>query len=171
MRDSFAHEPTAVRLVTNAPDAGLFGKPGSTLADTRAARVLAGARERWGDLIPGDADTLLPWVAGLADADRVELFALCVALSLNDVHDDERPGALDPLCDMMGLDMADWWTAGQDTYFSRVSKQVILQAIAEGAGEDVAARYKGVSKSELARVAERDLAVHRWLPAPLRLAR
>jgi ParB family chromosome partitioning protein len=111
---------------------------------------------------------LLPWLAGLADAERMELLALCVAVNLNDVHDDEKAGPLDPLCAMLGLDMADWWEAKEGTYFQRVTKDQISQAITEAAGPDVAARYKGVSKAELARVAERDLSGKRWVPAPLR---
>ena len=70
---------------------------------------------------------------------------------------------------MLGLDMADWWEAKEGTYFQRVTKDQISQAITEAAGPDVAARYKGVSKAELARVAERDLSGKRWVPAPLRV--
>ena len=98
----------------------------------------------------------------------MELLALCVAVNLNDVHDDEKAGPLDPLCAMLGLDMADWWEAKESTYFQRVTKDQISQAIVEAAGPDTAARYKGVSKTELARVAERDLTGRRWVPAPLR---
>lgn len=165
--EHFANAPTAVRLVTNAPDAGLSG---STLGESRAANVLSQARERWVGRIPGDAEGLLAWLTGLAETEHMELLSLCVASSLNDVHQHERRGALDPICDMLGLDMADWWEAGQGTYFSRVSKEVILGAVTEGSGHDAAARYKGVTKRELARVAERDLAGRRWLPAPLRSA-
>lgn len=168
MRDAFRVPSSAVRLIANAPEAGLLPKAGSTLAEARAASVIDSARDRWGERIPGDPDKLLPWLASLAEGERMELLALCVAVNLNDVHDDEKAGPLDPLCAMLGLDMADWWEAKESTYFQRVTKDQISQAIAEAAGPDTAARYKGVSKTELARVAERDLTGRRWVPAPLR---
>jgi len=77
---------------------------------------------------------------------------LCVAMNLNDVHYDEKLGPLDPLCAMIGQDMADWWEA------------------TEAITSLVDARYIGVSKSELARGAERDLAGKRWVSAPQRPA-
>ena len=45
-----------------------------------------------------------------------------------------------------------------------VTKDTILAAIEEGAGAEAAKRIKGVSKAELARVAERELQGKRWLP-------
>jgi len=164
----YVPEGTPVRLACNSPDAGLSPDAGSSLAEARATGMLAEARQRWGDRMPGEPARLLAWLAALPEADKMELLALCVALNINDVHDDERPGALEPLCALLGLDMADWWEAGRATYFARVSKDVIVGAITEAAGAEAAARYKGVSKGELARVAERELAGRRWLPAPLR---
>jgi ParB family chromosome partitioning protein len=99
-----------------------------------------------------------------------DLLALCVAMTLNDVRDTDKDAPLDALAAALSLDMADWWEPTADGYFSRVTKDSILAAIAEGAGHDAAARVKGVSKQELARVAERDLQGRGWLPAPLRRA-
>lgn len=166
--DSYVREGSAVKLVTNAPDAGLSMGSAGTLGPARATGVLAEARQRWGDRIPGDPGRLLVWLAGLSEPDRKELLALCVALTINDVRAEEQAGTLDPLCILLGLDMADWWEARRETYFERVTKDTIAGAITEAAGPEVAARYKGASKGELARVAERDLSGLRWLPAPLR---
>jgi len=159
---------SAVRLMPNAPDAGLVPKPGNTLGESRAAQAIEEARQHWGDRLPGESERLLPWLIGLSDSDRRDLLALCVALTLNDVRDGERSSSLDPLSVAIELDMADWWTATAENYFCRVTKDTILAALAEGAGPEAAARVRGVSKGELARVAERDLKETRWLPTPLR---
>ena len=160
----------AVRLVPNAPDAGLVPKPGSGLGDARSWHVIAEAKEHWGNRLPGDANRLLAWLIELNESDRMDLLALCVALTLNDVRDTDRRGPLEALCATLDLDMADWWEASAASYFSRVTKDVILSAVAEGAGAQAAARIKGVSKTELARLAERELKDKRWLPEPLRRA-
>ena len=168
--DGYGPTSSAVRLVPNAPEAGLIVKPGSDLGDARATRLVNAARERWGDRLPGDTQRLLPWLIGL-DADaRMDLLALCVALTLNDVRDTERSNPLEALCDALQLDMADWWEPTARGYFSRITKDAILSALVDGTGAEVAARIKGVSKGELARVAERELEGKRWLPSPLRSA-
>lgn len=168
LQDSYGLTASAVRLLPNAPDAGLNAKPPSGLADCKAMRQLGEARERWGERLPGDADHLLPWLIQLDNELRMELLALCVAMTINDVRDMQRGSPLDAVCQALQLDMADWWEPTAQGYFSRITKDSILQAITEGAGTDAAARIKGVSKSELARVAERELQGKRWLPSPLR---
>ena len=100
----------------------------------------------------------------------MELLALCVALTLNDVRDSERAGPLEAVSAALALDMAEWWEPTAQGYFSRVTKDAILAAIEEGAGAEAARRIKGVSKSELSRVAERALQGKRWLPIPLKAA-
>ena len=118
--------------------------------------------------MPGDPDRLLPWLIGLSESDRMDLLGLCVALTLNDVRDSERTSPLDALSAAIELDMADWWEATAGNYFSRITKDAILAAIAESSGPEAAARVKGVSKGELARVAELELKDKRWLPSPFR---
>jgi ParB family transcriptional regulator, chromosome partitioning protein len=159
---------TSVKLVPNAPDAGLGSKAGSDLGNSKAAQELADARDRWGDRLPGVPAQLLTWLLQLDDSQRMELLALCVAMTLNDVRDTQRAAPLDAVCGALQLDMADWWEPTADGYFSRITKDGILKAITEGAGAEAAARIKGVSKSELARYAERELQGKRWLPSPLK---
>ncbi len=165
---SYFAPTSAVRLLPNAPDAGLGARPNSDWAEGRAAKEIAQARQHWGDRLPGDPQRLLPWLMDLNDADRMDLLALCVALAVNDVRDSERRSPLDGLCRLLALDMAQWWEATAKGYFSRLTKEAIAQAIEQGAGAEVAARFKGVSKGELARIAERELHGKGWLPAPLK---
>ncbi len=107
--------------------------------------------------MPGDQAKLLPWLIALSDSDLQDLLAFCVAMTLNDVRDTDKAAPLDALAQALSLDMADWWQPTADGYFLRITKESILAAITEGAGAEAAARIKGVSKQELARVAERDL--------------
>ena len=166
--DGYGVPVTAVRLVTHAADAGLNSSASDSVKNSKAAQLLADARSRWGERVPGDQAKLLPWLVALGDGELQELFSFCVAMTLNDVRDTDRAGPLDGLAAALSLDMADWWQPTADGYFSRVTKEAILAAIAEGAGPEAAARIKGVSKAELARVAERELEGRRWLPGPLR---
>ena len=91
-------------------------------------------------------------------------------MTLNDVRDIERDSPLTALASAMSLDMAQWWETTAAGYFSRVTKDTILAAIEGGCGIGGTACIEGISKAELARLAERELKGRCWLPAPLRSA-
>jgi ParB family chromosome partitioning protein len=60
--------------------------------------------------------------------------------------------------------------ATADSYFGRVSKTGIEQAITEAKGADFAAGVSGMKKADAAAYAERQLAGTGWLPALVRIA-
>ena len=102
------------------------------------------------------------------------LFAHCVGLSVNGVHEayNRRPQALahaDVLAKAVDLDMAAaGWTPTVDTYLGRVTKARILQAVREAKGEHAAQLIDHLKKGEMAEKAEALLAGSGWLPEPLR---
>ena len=66
------------------------------------------------------------------------------------------------------FDMAQWFTPTAANFFSRVSRPVILAAMAEAKGIPAKRSWEKLKKAELAALAERELAGTRWLPQPLR---
>ena len=68
----------------------------------------------------------------------------------------------------LGLDMADWWEPGAESYLAAVPKAKIIQAVVEARGEAAARDLAAMKKAEAVRVAAERLAGSRWLPAPLR---
>jgi ParB family chromosome partitioning protein len=74
----------------------------------------------------------------------------------------------DRLAAAAGLDMADWWDATRDSYFGRVSKALILEAVAEGVSKEAAENISKMKKDAMAVRAEERLAGKRWLPKVLR---
>ena len=108
------------------------------------------------------------------DADsRDALFAHCVSLSVNAVHEawNRRPRAFahaDRLAQAVGLDMSMSWTPTAANFLGRVTKARILQAVAEGKGQRAADRIEHLKKVEMATEAEALLAGSGWLPDPLR---
>jgi ParB family chromosome partitioning protein len=115
----------------------------------------------------------------LADLDsdsRQALFAHCVGLTVNAVHQsyDRRPKALqhaDRLATAVRLDMAAaGWTPTVDSYLGRVTKARILDAVREAKGDKAADRIAHLKKAEMAKEAERLLDGTGWLPEPLRTA-
>jgi ParB family chromosome partitioning protein len=74
--------------------------------------------------------------------------------SLN-VEGDRRIAFHDHLGRLTGIDMAQWWRPTAANYFDRVSKQVILDALEEVGGAELASRFASSRKADLASSAER----------------
>jgi hypothetical protein len=71
------------------------------------------------------------------------------------------------LADAVNLDMTAWFTPTAANYFGKISKSRIIDALREVKGS-VAPAGTGMKKSELAALAERQVAGTGWLPEPLR---
>jgi len=61
----------------------------------------------------------------------------------------------DHLGGLIGIDTAQWWRPTAANYFDRVSKQVILDALADVGGTELSSRFASVKKADLAASAER----------------
>ncbi|MFG1481209.1 chromosome partitioning protein ParB, partial [Xanthobacter sp. V4C-4] len=75
------------------------------------------------------------------------------------------------LASAVTLDMTAHWTPTVQSYFGRVTKAHILNAVREGVGDEAAERIAGLKKAEMAQAAEQLLAGTGWLPSVLRTAR
>ena len=150
-----------------------FGSQAPGLNDTPLARALDERHQAWRSLLPRESGDL--WnVLETFDFDRRDaLFAHCVSLSVNAVHEawNRRPRAFahaDRLAQAVDLDMAESWSPTAANFLGRVTKARILQAVAEGKGERAADRIEHLKKVEMATEAETLLAGSGWLPEPLR---
>ena len=63
--------------------------------------------------------------------------------------------------------MTAWFTPTAENYFGRLSKAAIIDSLLDAKGA-VASAWATMKKSELASLAERELAGTRWLPHILR---
>ena len=156
-------------LKITASKAALRDVQGST-----ASEALERAKAQWGDSLPGKPDDLLPWCLAQPQDTLLDLLATCAACTINAVRlksdsaDDERFVHADRLAAALRLDMAQWFTPTAANYFSRIGKTGIIEALHEVKGATAPAWHKA-KKSELAAIAERELAGTGWLPKPLRV--
>lgn len=97
-----------------------------------------------------------------------ELFALCVALTLDATtgHACVQPGA--ELAAALQIDVADYWTATEASYLGSVSKDTIVAAVEEACGTGTGTPILKMKKGKAVKFAEQKLAGTRWLPAMLR---
>ena len=151
-----------------------FSAQAPGLNDTLVARTLVQRHQDWLAKLPKQAEELWGTLAGLGELSREALFAHCVSLSVNAVHEayNRRPKALahaDVLAQAVGLDMAAArWVPTVDNYLGQVSKARIVQAVREARGEQAARAIEKLKKGEMAERAQELLAGTGWLPEPLR---
>ncbi len=146
----------------------------SGLSDTASAKAIDARHKQWSGWVPKDAGALWDALADLDSDSRQALFAHCVGLTINAVHQpyDRRPKALHHagrLATAVNFDMAAaGWTPTVDSYLGRVTKARILDAVREAKGDKAADRIAHLKKPEMAKAAERLLDGAGWLPEPLR---
>jgi ParB family chromosome partitioning protein len=106
----------------------------------------------------------------------MSLLAHCVALTVNAVKLpwERKPRAMataDRLAEAVSLDMTGYWRPTARSYFGRITKARILEAVQEGVNVEAADRLSGMKKADMAGAAERLLAVTDWLPVPMRTSK
>ncbi|MGV3553932.1 MAG: ParB/RepB/Spo0J family partition protein [Croceibacterium sp.] len=94
----------------------------------------------------------------LSDEDRAAWLGFVIARTLEaslNMAGERRIAFQDHLGSLIGIDTAQWWRPTAANYFDRVSKQVILDALADVGGAELSARFASVKKADLAASAER----------------
>lgn len=94
----------------------------------------------------------------LSDGDRAAWLGFVIARTLEaslNMSGERRSAFQDHLGSLIGIDTAQWWRPTAANYFDRVSKQVILEALADVGGTELSARFASVKKADLAASAER----------------
>ena len=138
----------------------------------RAQAVIEAAREHWMAQIPGDPSGLFAWCLAQTDT-TLRAFARLLRGAdrpcngaQGDRSDSTRLAHAADLAKAVSLDMAAWF-APTANYFGRVSKAIIIEALRETKGS-ITPAWSGLKKSDLAALAERQIAGTGWLPEPLR---
>ncbi len=151
-----------------------FGGQAPGLSDTPLAAKVDARHLEWSQQLPAEPQDLWDAITTFDSEARHRLFAHCVSLTVNAVHEQwsRRPRAIahaDRLATSLSLDIAaTGWTPTVDNFLGRVTKARIVQAVREAKGSDAAHRIEGLKKGDMAQEAEQLLASANWLPEPLR---
>ena len=143
-------------------------------ATSKAGQALNSARGRMGLLLPTSSRALWPFLLERRQEQLLELLAYASSQLVNglkfpnDRPDSARLQAAEALAFALDLNMADWWEATAESFFSRVSKPTILAAVAEVSTTQAADNIAGFKKAALAEEAEKRTAGKGWLPEMLR---
>lgn len=136
--------------------------------ETPAMRTVAERHEGWRTRLPEEPQQLWSFLAGLDPTERLALLAHCASLTANAVRTPGTMPEAETLAEALALDMNAYWQPSAAGYFSRVSKERILEAVREGVSEQAAREIASLKKQPMAEAAERLLAGKGWLPHALR---
>lgn len=151
-----------------------FGAQAPGLSDTPLAAKVDARHLDWSQQLPAEPQDLWDVLTTFDLEARQRLFAHCVSLTINAVHEpwSRRPRAIahaDRLATSLSLDIAaTGWTPTADNFLGRVTKARIVQAVSQAKGADIARRIEGLKKGDMVQEAERLLSGTNWLPEPLR---
>jgi ParB family transcriptional regulator, chromosome partitioning protein len=156
------------------PRSATLAAHASGIDECPAMTAIAERHAAWERRLPEDASELWGFVAGLDQAQQLELLAHCASLSVNamQVPKNRAEKAVsayaDVLAETLGLNMAATWTPTVANYLGRVSKERIAEAVREGASAQAAANIAQLKKGDMAAMAEDFLKGKGWLPELLR---
>ena len=125
--------------------------------------------------MPKQPEKLWAWLTGKDQKALFAILAVCAACTVDTVE--KRRGVMDhapdathagQLGEALKLDMAAYWQPTAASYFGRVSKGLILDAITEAIGKPAADKIAALKKDAMAVRAGELLGGKGWLPAILR---
>jgi ParB family chromosome partitioning protein len=143
------------------------------LDDCPAHAAMQAERERWGDLLPGDAADLFGWCLAQPQDVLLDLLAFLAACSVNAVQAkgdspaSDRLTHADQLAGALSLDMSEHWKPTADGFYARLTKPILAKMVAD-AGVSPGVAIASLPKKEAAAVAARALAGTEWVPEVLR---
>ncbi len=135
------------------------------IEDSTAAKQLMQQRGIWATQLPEQPEALWDWLLAQETGTMLALLAHCVACTVKP----ERGTVTQQLAAAVSLDMAQWWQPTA-SYFGRVPKPLILEAVAEGKDGAAAEAIAALKKGDMAERAAALLIGTGWLPPMLRAA-
>jgi ParB family transcriptional regulator, chromosome partitioning protein len=102
-----------------------------------------------------------------SDDVMANLFAFCVASTLDCVTGTEAAQPVNALADLLEVDMTKYWTPTQSSYLNHVSKARIAEVVSTAVSPEAAAPLAAMKKGDAAATAELRLAGTGWLPEVL----
>ena len=141
-----------------------------------AGMAIEGKRRYWQKRMHAagqEGKDLLVWLLDQSQQDILDLLSFCTAVSVNTVSGRVSAPSEDVamLMSALNLDMADWWEATGENYFSHVSKDRVLTIVAEAVSPRHAQNLNGLNKGDLVRQAGQALSGVRWLPDNFRVTK
>lgn len=125
-------------------------------------------RTKWARMLPRRADELLSWLLQQDTDVMSNLFAFCVAATVDRICVADRPQPVNEVANTLAVDFTRYWKPTRARYFEHVPKDRIVAVVGESVSPQVAGELRGLKKGDAAKAAERRMIDSGWLPEVLR---
>lgn len=143
----------------------------NTFIDSKAARLLDAAKEKWKAALPKAKTEWFAWFLAQQHETVVEFIVYATATSVNTITGTMRQDVgTTALSNALDLDMRSWWKATPETYFDLVPKSKLAAIVREVGTEAEAVALEKMKKSDAVAQAVSSTEYKAWLPLPLRNA-
>lgn len=146
------------RLLSNADD----------MQHSIAWQEIEAQRQKWAAMLPDDDADLLPWLLAQGEDVTSNLFAFCVAATVDGVSGIDGAHPVDDISRVLQLDLRKYWKPTRESYLDHVAKARIVEVVSAAVSPEAAASLVAMKKVDAAQAAELRLADTGWLPDMLR---
>ena len=129
-------------------------KHAGDMAGSVAWKEIEAERAKWMRMLPARADALLPWLLDQGSDIQSNLFAFCVAATVDGIDGSDRAYAVNSLAEVLNVDLSYYWKPTRASYFDHVSKSRIADVLREHVSPQAAAEVQGMKKDAAAAAAE-----------------
>lgn len=137
---------------------------------SRAWATLEQERQAWRAMLPEDLDACLPWLLSKPPGVVLKLLTFVVAISVKGIYAKEPERQCnEAVAQALNLDMTAWWTVSGDSYLDHVSKNRVVEVVADAVDANAASPLASLKKPDAVACAEQSLAGKGWLPPVLRV--
>lgn len=166
--DAFYRRPTCSVKIRTTNNRHVLFQQAPDLEDSIAWQGVESAVEMWKEKLPEDFSQLFYWLHALSQPEQLALLAVCSSLSIDATTSDVTRKLGCELADAVNLDMNQYWNPSDFSYLGHISKEKIIEAVANGAGVKATYGMEKMKKNELVKVAQQKLRGTGWLPAPIK---
>jgi len=141
-----------------------------TSADSLAMQHLSAMHDAWQKLLPEDWHKSWDWLLTWDTQALINVMGYCLAKTLDGASErlsdkDGKAGKdLEPVENLLGFTLRDWWQPTKANFFGRISKELIADSLSQ-AGLDGASRdVLKMKKGDAAELAEDKILLTSWVP-------
>lgn len=140
------------------------------IEESKAWQAVEGKRTQIKQVLPKDSDNLFTFLLNQDQAFVLDLLAFCMATILNAVQSRESVSDFTAIAQAVNLNMCNWWTPTQESYFKHISRAAIIEVISEAVSPAASNVLHQMKKGVAAAEAERLIAHTAWVPTLLQTA-
>jgi len=167
--DHRSYNPSTLKVTLHAKT-GLMLDNAPTSADGLAMQHLTAMQDAWQKLLPQDWHKSWDWLLTWDTQALINVMGYCLARTLDGASErlsdkDGKAGKdLEPVENLLGFTLRDWWLPTKANFFGRISKEQISDSLSQaglgGASRDVLK----MKKADAAELAEEKILLTSWVP-------